>query len=311
MDQGKGKGTLTEFIRALNSVRSSKTYARGALSEYFDIFIKDMEKFRLKDTKDKLDEKVVNSIEQFIPHRNEIIQLFLASFRYGNIIGIEQLLHRFFEGLIPYLYSLEAPAPWEPGDSDNFRFIIDELFLYCIASLLKYECFDPIYYLLNQHYFTGRRSEKESSSMINFAVFSHKLESLEQKEKHEKLKKGLLHADLLRKRSSGTGLTFKQIMQTDFLLLICDYLKFHNLMNWVPHSLFYLDDREGPFEIFAKSESPNYFDKLKVILNIKGKSNMDSFIKEFKGNTENIPWGYSGPFLKRLTNYDFLPKEPD
>lgn len=48
-----------------------------------------------------------------------------------------QLLHRFFEGLLPYLDRPEHVTSWSESDFDNFRFLVHELFLYAIAILLK------------------------------------------------------------------------------------------------------------------------------------------------------------------------------
>ena len=57
-------------------------------------------------------------------------------------------LHRFFERLIPYLGRPEEVMSYSEWDFDNFKFIIEELFLYCIACLIKYECYEAVSYLL-------------------------------------------------------------------------------------------------------------------------------------------------------------------
>ena len=65
-----------EAKRALDAIRNNKDYCCGALTEYFEVFMANLERFRLMENEGEFDDKVIESIEQFIPYRNEAIEIF-------------------------------------------------------------------------------------------------------------------------------------------------------------------------------------------------------------------------------------------
>uniref|UniRef100_UPI001319DA67 SEFIR domain-containing protein n=1 Tax=Cronobacter sakazakii TaxID=28141 RepID=UPI001319DA67 len=66
-------GTTTSFRRALSAVKEYKPFASGAIDDYFSIFIGNMERYRIVRNESEFDNLVIESIEQFIPYRNEMI----------------------------------------------------------------------------------------------------------------------------------------------------------------------------------------------------------------------------------------------
>jgi len=78
---------------------------------------------------------------EFIPYRNEAIEIFFAIAQYRNPTTVTQQLQRFFENMIPFMYPPKGITSWNSSDFDNFKFIIYELFLYAISCLLKYDAF--------------------------------------------------------------------------------------------------------------------------------------------------------------------------
>ena len=124
--------TLT-FRRALDAIRNNKEYCRGALNEYFSIFTRNLERFRLSDGEGEFDDRVIENIEQFLPYRNEAIEIFLALAQYRDTPDTFQQLHRFLEGLIPYMERPQTITRYNEWDFDNFKFIAHELFLTLIA----------------------------------------------------------------------------------------------------------------------------------------------------------------------------------
>src|SRR5208283_5991224 len=118
-----------------------------------------LEKFRISETEGNFDDKVIEKIEQFIPYRNEALEIFLAIAQYSNTSEFHHQIHRFFEQLIYYLGPPKEVSRWTEWDFDNFRFLIEELFLYCVASFLKYERFDGLAYLLRQRYYLEKEAD--------------------------------------------------------------------------------------------------------------------------------------------------------
>jgi len=145
-------GTSVKYKRALDAIRNNRGYAKGALDDYFQTFVVNLEEFR--------------NIDNFLPYRNEAITIFLAIAQYRNIPETWQQLHKFFENIIPYMDNPEGTIARMESDFDNFRFIIHELFLYAISSLLKYECFDAVTYLICQHYFVEKNNEHNKNRIL-------------------------------------------------------------------------------------------------------------------------------------------------
>ncbi len=137
-----------------------------------------MEKLRPDPNADPFDEAVVQSIDSFLPYRNEAIELIIALALHLDIPETRTTLHRFFEGLIPYLDRPEHVNQWREQDFDNFRFVIHKLFLYAVACLIRYERFESAAYLMNSDYYVVARSQYGLNNMVPFGVFRHFMESL-------------------------------------------------------------------------------------------------------------------------------------
>ncbi|MFP1780314.1 hypothetical protein ACLEEB_14270 [Lonsdalea quercina] len=107
---------------------------------------------------------------------------------------------------------------WNEWDSDNFKFIIHELFLYAIAILTKHEKFREVNILLTQQYYLAERTDYGKDAMIGYEVFREYLRSLEHRNNRLELRRLSIHADLLEQRSKASGIEFRYLMQADFIL---------------------------------------------------------------------------------------------
>ena len=163
---------------------------------------------------------MVKSIEEFLPFRNESVEIFLALAQYRNTAETHQLIHRFFEQLIPYMYRPDHVSSRKEWDFDNFKYIVHELFVYAIASFLKYECFDSVSFLLQHRYYCERNSTE--NRMISFADIQRNMKSLEHRNNRLKLQRMSLRADFLEQRSRTSGLPFRSLIQADFVLFMRD-----------------------------------------------------------------------------------------
>jgi hypothetical protein len=74
------------------------------------------------------DELIVDSISQFIPVRNELIDLVFTISSYGDVEGTREVVHSFLETLIPYFYRPRGVNGWNEMQFENFKFIVHELF---------------------------------------------------------------------------------------------------------------------------------------------------------------------------------------
>ncbi|HBP90485.1 MAG TPA: hypothetical protein DD706_22685 [Nitrospiraceae bacterium] len=305
-------GTAPKFKRALDGIRNNKALTQGALTEYFDTFVENLERFRIKNEEGEFDDKVVRSIEEFLPFRNEAVEIFLALAQYRNIAETHQLAHRFFEQLIPYMYRPEHVSRWKESDFDNFRYIVHELFVYAITCFLKYECFDAVSYLLRHRYYFERSSSE--NRMISFAEIFDYMRSFEHRNDRLKLRRLSLRADLLEKRSRASGLSFRLVMQADFVLFMrdcIDSIRNNTSQRWKPETLLYLERRGGAFEIFARAESKEYFNRIKCLFDISGKVDLEPVLKAFQLGKRHIPrWDFESFDPTALLGYEKLAIRP-
>ena len=293
-------GTTAKQKRALDAIRSGKEYAPGAVNEYLSTFAENLESFRIPyqpEDVDTFDQKVIDSIDNFLPYRNELVTLFFALAQYRNTDDTVQQLHRFFEILIPYMYKPETAKTDREWDYDNFRFVIHELFLYAVACLLKYQCFESAAYLLSHNYYVERNIEYGRSAMVSFAVFSQPIRSLPCRNDRLKLQRLSIQADLLVQRCKGSGIKDRQLMQADFVLFIRDTLSRLTTgvyQSWFPFTLLYAERHGGPFEMFARAESKQYFDRLKCLFGVNQKEDLTPLFTAFRENKLAVPrWEFS------------------
>lgn len=307
-------GTTTAFRRTINAIRNGEIHSSGALNEYFDLITLNLEKMRIAVADGEFDDSVVENIKQFIPYRDEVLEILLSVAQYSYIEDSYTQVHSFFEGLIPYLTRPEGVKSFRDWDFDNFKFIIHELFLYTVAAYIKRNFYTGATYLLNQRYFFD--DPYRDNNMKRFTVFSVYLESLEYRNKRLGLRRLSLHADILKERASGIfGITFKDIMQADFVLFIRDVLdtlqfgdKIKNSSSWWPTTLVYAGYRSAPFEIFARAQQKDYFDKLKRILGIPNKESLEVLVEAMSNGRIRIPnWGGLNRLSPlELMNYNLL-----
>jgi len=308
--EGISLGTTAAFKRAVSAIKENKTFASGALDEYLTLFVSNFERFRIVEKVGEFDDQVFDSIEKFIPYRNEAISLFTSIAQYNpteeNIIR----LHRFFEALIPYMNRPENVNSWSEGDFDNFKFIIHELFLYLVATLLQHEKFSLINALLTQQYYVASRSGYGQETMVDYVIFQNHLRSLEHRNNRLRLNRLSLHADLLEQRSKQSGINFAYLMQADFVLFMRAEIQSSN-HRWFPDTLLYIGRFNSPFEVFARSLSKSYFDKAKVILGIDNPSDLNELMTAYKTNNRILPrWQFESFSPSVLLGFQQLATKP-
>lgn len=303
-------GTSASYRRALDAIKNDKSYTNGAINEYFKTSAEGLEEFRISNIDDEFDEEVIKNVDQFLPYRNEAIEIFLALAQYRNTPETWKQLYRFFETLIRYMDRPEEVSKWKESDFDNFKFIIHELFLYTISSFLKYECFDAVAHLTRQHYYVERNADYGRNVMVPFTIFYNYMSSLESRNKRLNLNRLSLRADILKQRSKTSGITFGQLMQSDFILFIkyCfDELskKTHHI--WLPETLVYLGHHDKTFEIFARAQSNEYFNEMKQIFGIGDKNDLIILFNAFREERLCIPrWNFTSFNLEVLVGFDEL-----
>jgi hypothetical protein len=302
VDEGRQSvslGTTSRFKRALDAIKNSRPNAIPAFSEYCDVLVAEFEKLRLDPNADPFDDAVVASIESFLPYRNEAIELFLALALYEDSRDSRSTLHRFFERLIPYI------------GADNFKFLVHELFLYSIASLIRRERFEAAAHLMATDYYVPGNSDYGRDVMVSFKVFRSYMRSLERRNERLKLRRLSVRADMLEQRCKGVGVEFRDLMQADFVLFLRDHLDHPDQMHWWPETLLYADRHSAAFEIFARSKSSAYFERVKILLGINSKDALSRLLKTFTEDPRSVPtWEFESFSPAALLGFNDLATKP-
>ena len=283
--------TSSRVRRALDALRNNRDHAIPATLEYLELLSTELEKLRLKTDADPFDDAVVQSIETFLPYRNEAIDVFFGLALYRDTLEARNIVHRFFETTIPYL---DRPAhltgSYRDWDFDNFRFLIHELFLYALAAFVRYDRFESASYLMSTEYYVGGRSEYGRDVMVPFGVFRQHMKSLEYRNQRLKLNRLSVRAELLAQRAKGLAVELRHLMQVDLVLFLRSHLpNAAGNWSWWPETLLYAGRHSGAFEIFARSRSTRYFDRAKVLLGVDTKDELRAIIQELGKSPGAIP----------------------
>jgi len=311
-EKGVSLGTSVSFRRLIEAIRNARPHSNGALIEYFNLFSENLCKFRLEPSAGAadFDEQVIESIGKFVPARGELIEVFASIAQYDNTSTTAPVIHRFFESLLPYLDRPEGVNSCHEWDWDNLKFIVQECFILCIAVFLKHERFDVIEHLLKQRYYIGKDDNHGQSSMETFGVFGNHLRSLTHRNDRLNLRRLSLHADLIKERCTDSGISFNHIMQADFLLYLAKAiqgLKEGRSQVWWPETLVFKSFHGGAFEIFLRSESTEYFNRIAPMLGVNLKSELEPFVEALRSEPIYIPkWDFDRISPLELMNYEKL-----
>lgn len=237
----------------------------------------------------EFDDLVIQSIESFIPYRNEAIKIFLLLVLNKNTDETIRVVHRFLESLIPYLDRPRNATQWREGDFDNFKFIIHELYLYSVACFIRHEKFDSAAVLMTDGYYASDSSVDYDQAMTTFCVFRPYLKSLQRRNNRLELRLYSLHADLLMQRSRESGIESRDLMQADLVLFLRSVMDnpAAQFGLWYPETLIYAGRQARPFEIFARSQSAKYFNKMKRLLGIASKTELVPVINKINANPQS------------------------
>ena len=306
--EGISLGTTAALKRAVAAVKDNRPFSSGAIDEYFSIFSENLEKFRISDVEGAFDDAVIDNIEKFIPYRNEAVSLFITIAQYGPEEENIAKLHRFFESLIPYLRrppEITQHTDWNDWSFDNFKFIVHELFLFAMSVLIKYERFEQANYLLQNQYYIDSDPYHGQAAMVQFPVFREFMPSLEKRNQRLELQRLSLRSDLLKERSQSSGIDFRYIMQGDFVLFMRSEIEQVDF-RWFPDTLLYACRYPKTFEIFARSVSRNYFEKVKCLLNVRKLGDLRELVEAYKIDRRPPNWGHESLNPAVLLGYERL-----
>lgn len=302
--------TSVPFRRAIDALRNNRANAVPATVEFLDTVISGMGAFRIAATQETIetfDDIILKNIEDFLPYHSELVELFMTIASYHPDQEMIEALHQFFERLMPFTQTTEDKNYSFDVDCDNIKFIINELFLNCIGSFIKYERFTQAAFFMENEYYYAERFSKET--MRTYSFFHDYIKSFEQRNERLKLNRISLRAELLKQRAASNGLDFKFIMVADFILYLRSDFSGPWSSWWYPEALIYTTFRSRlPFEICARSKSAKYFERVKRLFGVKDKTALEARILKIESDPRNfLPrWNYESLNPRMLLQLDAI-----
>ncbi|BEH73258.1 hypothetical protein ETAR_26190 [Edwardsiella tarda] len=274
---------MTAFYnRAMDAIRNGKITAAECYDECLSVLATNLERIRFC-TADhsEPDEAFLKNIEFFISVRNEFVNLVFLAARYNLGDDCFKRLHKFFESGTNYYYPQENVWTYNNLDFDNYKFLIHELYLYSVATLIKNERFEERLNLFDSYY-VSRKIERGNNPLCLYVDIRQYVEIVQWRNDHRKLRRLSLHADLLKDRCHSVPISFDDINQTDFVCYLRSTIQATDYYSmWWPTTLLYARGH-FPFEIFAKLKSKAYFSKIKGLLAIETADKFKQHIHELE-----------------------------
>jgi TIR domain len=248
--------TRSRASRAVDLLQKGSNQSESALRDYFETLAESFESLRLDGQATPFDQSVIDSIDAFLPYRDEFVRVIITLARQQPTEHLVATVKRFFEAVLPYCFAPSTMTSWSTNLFDNYKFIVHELFVYTTAVFLKYERFLALDQLLSGGFYVGGIRDFSHQSVQGLGILSHStLESFNTRKQRLSLNRFSLQADLLKDRSKIAGVAFEDLMQADFVIFMrdaADSLKSGRHNTWYPDTLVFLGHRSTPFEVFAR-----------------------------------------------------------
>lgn len=203
-----------------------------------------------------------------------------SAIKYLDDETIAEEFHKFFENVLSYKIVFNDTVFTDMLQFDNYQFIINELFLYFTAAILKHNrflLFDR--FLIRKYYLTNVRNMLDgvhTYRLLNGSPRSFEIASRDKR-------RISYTADILIQNAKNRVLLVRDIMQADFILFIRSDITFEKGHNrWYPFTGLYIASGEPEFELFLRAESTKFFNNFKMCLGIENLEQLYTIAKEFE-----------------------------
>jgi len=302
--------TTSYLRRAIDALRNSRPFADIAVEEYFSQLSVALGNSRaIPKSNVQFDDIIMQNIDEFLPYRDEAIELFIAMAKYKDDDGSRRNLHRFIESVLPYFNRPDGVDEWTNWSADNFKFLIHELFLYMISILLMNERFESVNYLLETEYYWAKGIDRVST-VDSFERLFYSLPSFEGRNARLELRRLSLRADSLKRRCKIVGIEFRHLMQADLVLYLRSAVSRGEQWEWWPETLVYAAHFPRAFELFVRCRSRRFFDHAKMALGVGSKEELAVVIVESLSGRMVPQWDFDRVNAVALTGLEDIATRP-
>jgi len=183
-----------------------------------------------------------------------------------------------------------------------------ETFLYTIAALIRIEAYQRINELLNSSYLLASHLRSKGLEFADFSEFYVSSDYLQKKLAPEKLRLHSPVAELIKKSTTRTDISFEDIRQADLVLLMVSFIR---KIYWYPQTLLYSGHYES-YPLFTRAIQHRGFNSLAAITGINDSKVLAQKIKEGEALANTKSWfqfGFNRNFLEKM-NVDRLNTMP-
>ena len=275
-----GKGPTINELEKLLSEKSElvlPTYKEFLKNIYNDLTSTkpDLSKFI------NIDEAIIDQIRNGKSITYSFIESVLLASKYNNLEAINSIYDYFGSALKLYDIPDGFSGKYNILEFDGYKFLIYEMFVGFIASLIKFDRWEKIGGLLSRDIFI----EKRKSKFVSVPYISQYVKSLDEiRDSRLKLNRISVTADMINDRFTQENLSelisHKEFLEADYFLFIRTLTHSKDLSSlrdvWCPRSCIYLNYPPG---YIVKSESKSFANK---IIEATGYNSYDLFFKELE-----------------------------
>lgn len=289
-----------------NAIYSNSNIKELMIKDYIDLFIESIKLYKVDErelNQENFIETIEKSIDSMIPLRDDFIAFAKLIIRTQN--DASELLVATFERLVQ-VYEDTKVTLYE-GDNlrdmsfDNYRYFNYDLFVSLCALLIKEEKFSILKELVCRHYCIMTDSYVRRVREVSFMRFrSYNYTLNKYKNNRDGGRRISVVADTIKRNSKN--IEFQDKVSADILLYYLSLMYPSNDMMeryWFPE----LSPYNNFVEILPKLASKKYFEKAKVLFDVKSVQEFQSKIISYE--EPNIRDGYRRvPAMKAGLSYD-------
>jgi hypothetical protein len=302
----RAPATDARYRRADAAVRQGQPSAMGFVREFSDTLVDEFEGLRIvREDDTHFDDQVIQSLRNARPYVQQVQGLVSSLARYSHDIDLFCEFLRILERLARFMTRPEHITYWNEDDFDNFKCLCHELFISCLAILLKEERFDFADQMISHAYFIESVDSGEGSTKT-FNLFRPVIRTFDIRKQRLQLNSSSLHATYINELYAKGNPNMADLMQADFILYLRDAIRAVGngvSRDWYPVTLHYAANRHRPFSIFARAESASYFNRIRGLIGTKSKEDLKSSLTEIVNTEWAVPrFGYFALPIATLSN---------
>ncbi|WP_155988697.1 hypothetical protein [Paenibacillus massiliensis] len=250
------------IVRQMNNVINSNLQRLKPLSVDFKrAFLEDLEQLKLSDNdfdKNEIDEAIMGKLNSSIPIRDSYIEV-VKILSDNDKIDSDWIID-IFEQM--YSFTDFHDSGYNDMQNDQFKFLIQELFLYTCTILSKEAKYDVLSELTSTVFLFQLRSNSIEGTFTSLVFY---LPSFERRNDRLNLRKVSFPAHIIMERVNGKFFSKQEILDCDLLLFYLSSLKLKEEERWFPTTYIYRHYREA----------------VKILFRLKSKRNAERLLSLF------------------------------